>query len=89
MVIATGLPGVYVVCSAVFNDVASVAKLANGFVGFADGGGGIAIGAPELVPWPGCGCEVTGWPVSMSVKSSCSREKIVCGGNRIFWLVQW
>lgn len=58
-----------------FNDVASVAKLANGLVGFADGGGGMAIAAPELVPWPGCGCDVTGFPVSTSVKSSCLDEK--------------
>lgn len=40
------LPGVYVACSDVFNDVASVAMLANGLVGF---GAGIAIGTFELL----------------------------------------
>lgn len=39
----------YVVCSDVFNEVASVARCANGLVGFAVGGGS-AIAAPELVP---------------------------------------
>lgn len=60
----------YVVCSDVFNEVASVARLANGLVGF-DDGAGAGIGTAELVPWPGCGCDVTGLPVSISVKSSC------------------
>lgn len=64
------LPGVYVACSDVFNDVASVAMLENGLVGF---GAGIAIGTFELlVPWPGCGCEVTG---PSSLKSSCICEE--------------
>lgn len=40
------LPGVYVACSDVFNDVASVAMLENGLVGF---GAGIAIGTFELL----------------------------------------
>lgn len=79
------LPGVYVVCSEVFNDVASVAKLLNGLFGLA-GGGGIAIATPALVPWPGCGCVVTGLPVSISVKSSC-RNKL--GKWRNVWLIFW
>lgn len=56
----------YVACSDVLSEVASVAKLANGFVGF---GAGNAIGTFEwLVPWPGAGCDVTG--ASPSLKSS-------------------
>lgn len=58
------LPGVYVACSDVFSDVASVAIPANGLV---DDGGGIAITVAPEVPWPGVGCEVTG---PSSLKSS-------------------
>lgn len=47
----------YVACSDLFKEVASVAMPANGFVGF---GGGIAIATfALLVPWPGAGCDVT------------------------------
>lgn len=60
------LPGVYVACSDELSDVCSVA---NGLVGF---GGGIAIAMFELLgpPWPGAGCDVTGPPPSISLKSS-------------------
>lgn len=54
-----------------FNEVASVAILANGFVGF--GGGIPTTGTLELVPCPGAGCEVTG--ASPSLKSSCFMKK--------------
>lgn len=58
----------YVACSDVFKEVASVAMPANGFVGFA-AGGGIAIATfALLVPWPGAGWEVT---IPSSFKSSC------------------
>lgn len=59
----------YVACSDVLSDVASVAMLANGLVGF---GAGIAIGTFWLlVPWPGAGCDVT----TSSLKSSCRKFK--------------
>lgn len=57
----------YVACSEVFRDVASVAMPANGFVGFDGAGIAIAMFA-LLVPWPGVGCDVTG---PSSFKSSC------------------
>lgn len=65
------LPGVYVACSDELSDVCSVAMLANGLVGFAAGN---AIGIFELlVPCPGAGCDVTGAPPSISLKSSCGK----------------